>query len=275
MVKVRLESVTIKSRVPDLSRRLSPSPVLPWVPISINSAKAMDTIAREAPVDGREIVVWMHYAAADNAVFTAACRDYNRSGGNAESGSDDPYIPGLVVGDLRAVSVRGSVVRSRGYGEVESPEGLFRVPVNGKTTFAKGRVLAWGALPWAGDIQWVLTLIRWTRLATTPITDRIRFPSSHGLVAPHFFSVAPRIPAPVMQLRIGLTSDKPQRVIVRGRGTEGYYHDILFEDAFNIDAGQSEAVYTVFGFPFVSTFTLEIQPSDGTETVLDYIDTIP
>lgn len=269
---------TVKLRRPgfDLVSGLAKSPTLPWVPVAVNSAAALESVRREAPVDGREVVEWMLWAASDRAVFEGMCEEYNSLGSELLSGSGDPYIPGVRVGDLRGVSVTGRTVMSRGYGEVWTPRGKFKVRVGGKALYANRDILAWAALPWCKLIQWVLTLLQWRSLATLPVRRRVRFASSHGMVAPNFFSYTPRaVPPPVLTLRIGLTSDKPQTVAIKGRGTKGSYHQVLFEDKVSIDKGESEIIFNVFGAPWVQPFTLEIQPQDGTQTVLDYIEVFP
>jgi len=248
--------------------------LLPWAPVGINSELVLPAIAEEAPL-AEDVVEWMQIAAADIAVFDGMCEDYNRLGSQLVSTSGDGYIPGVSVGDIMGESVSGSTVRSRGYGTVITPRGSFNVPVRGKATFAKDDILAWAALPEPGTgCQWVLTLLQWRDLAKAPIKDRVRFGSSYGLVAPNFFLI-PSTLAPIRTLRIGLTSDKPQTVVIRGRGSKGAYHNVLFEESLNIDAGENEVTYNVFGFPFVSEFTLELAPSDNTQTVLDYIDIFP
>ncbi len=123
-------------------------------------------------------------------------------------------------------------------------------------------------------VQWVLTLLQWLELAKAPVTERVRFAGSGGLVAPNFFSI-PSTPSPVRTLRIGLTSDKPQTVAIRGRGAKGAFESVIFDDSFSIDAGESEVIYNVFAVPFVSAFTLELQPSNNTQTILDYVEIIP
>ncbi|MFQ6076361.1 MAG: hypothetical protein ACE5Z5_09560 [Candidatus Bathyarchaeia archaeon] len=267
--------VTLKRPEFDLRKGLVKSPTLPWIPIAVDSVVARETVSGEAPVDGVEVVEWMHYAAADNAVFDAMAEEYNRLGSVLLSGSSDAYIPNRRVGDIRGVSVRGATVSRRGYGEVDTPQGRFRVPNGGKATFAKGDILAWGAIPWCRTVQWVLSLLQWRELARAPITDRVRFAGSDGLVAPNFFSVATRLPVPVATMRIGLTSNRSQTMALKGRGTKGSFEDVLFEDKFDVEAGESEVTYTVFGFPVAPAFTLELQPSDNTETILDYLDIIP
>jgi len=272
---VSLSSVKLKRPEFNLERGLLKSSLLPWVPVAVDSRVAKEHIASEAPVDGVEIVEWMQWSASDQAVFGAMADEYNRLGSQLLSGSGDAYIPGVRVGDLRGVSVIGSTVTTRGYGEVDTPQGRFTVPVGGKATFAKGDILAWAAIPWPGSCQWVLTLLQWKDLARLPVKERVRFASSNGLVAPNFFSYVPRLPVPVLTLRIGLTSDKGQTVAVRGRGIKGSYEKVIFEDLFDVDSGESEVVYNIFGFPYVSSFTLELQPSDHVQTVLDYIEVVP
>lgn len=269
------QSVELKKPDFDLKRGLLKSLILPWVPVSINSAVARETVRKEAPIDGREVVNWMHYAAADIAVFDGATEEYNRLGSELLSTSGDPYIPGVRVGNLSGVSVKGFNVRNQGYGEVETPDGSFRVPNGGKAIFARGNTLAWGAIPQCWDVQWILTLLHWRDLAKAPISQRVRFPSSYGLVAPNFFSISTRIPAPMATLRVGLTSDKPQTMTLRGRGVKGAFQDVLLEDSVNVEAGESEVVYNVFGFPLTPAFTLELQPQDGTSTILDYLEAFP
>jgi len=275
MIAVQLQSIELIREGFDLKQGLLKSELLPWAPIAIDSTEARREIATQAPIDGREIVEWMHYSSADIATFDAMCQEYNRLGSELLSGSGDAYIPGVRVGDLRGESVTGATVSARGYGTVVTPRGNFNVPAGGKATFAKGDILAWGAIPYVGSVQWTLTLLQWRDLAAAPIRDRVRFASSNGLVAPNFFSVTPRIPTPAAVLRIGLTSDVQQTVAIRGRGTRGSFEQILFEDSFNIKSGESEVVYTVFGFPFVSSFTLELAPSDKTNTILDYLEVLP
>jgi hypothetical protein len=269
-----LQGVSLKKPEFDLKSKLMKPSLLPWAPVEIDSSLALPAIAEAAPL-APDVVEWMHQAAADIAVFDAMCEDYNRLGSQLLSTSGDGYIPGVKVGDIRGESVSGSTVRSRGYGTVITPQGNFNVPTRGKSTFAKGDILAWAALPDPGTgVQWVLTLLQWKDLATAPIKERVRFGSSSGLVAPNFFSI-PTTLAPVRTLKIGLTSDKPQTVVIRGRGTKGAYENILFEDKFDIDAGESEVIYNVMGIPFVSTFSLELAPSDKTQTILDYIEIFP
>lgn len=274
LLRAELRGVTLKKTEFDLRTGLLRSSLLPWVAVEVDSGITARRIAEEVPLS-HDVTEWMHVAAADVAVFDAMAEEYNRLGSELLSASGDPYIPGVRCGDLRGESVPADTVRARGYGRVLTPEGDFRVPVRGKATFAKGGILAWGAIPYPGTgVQWVLTLLQWKDLARPPVRERVRFASSHGLVAPNFFHI-PSAPVPVRTLVFGLTSDRRQVVVIRGRGTRGSYERVLFESSFEVDAGESEVVYNVIGFPSVPAFTLEIQPSDNTQTVLDYLLMVP
>ncbi|MEM2196333.1 MAG: hypothetical protein QW290_04580 [Sulfolobales archaeon] len=268
-----LQEVRLKRPEFDLSTGLKTSTLLPWAPTAIDSSLIRPRIAEIVPLSS-EVTEWMHWAAADMVTFDAMAEEYNRIGSQLLTNSGDAYIPGVRCGDLSGESDIGWRVRSRGYGTVRTPEGSFNVPVGGKATFAKGNILGWAALPHAYDIQWVLTLLQWRDLASAPVRSRVRFASSNGLVAPNFFLI-PKTLTPVRTLMIGITSNKPQKITIRGRGTEGSYERVLFEDSLNVDAGESEIICNVSSFPFVPAFTLEIQPSDNTQTVLDYIEILP
>jgi hypothetical protein len=259
----------------DLLSGLARPLTLAWVANAIDSSVAREQISRDVPVDGVEVVEWMHYSASDNAVLEAMEIEYNRLGSQVLTGSGDANIPGVRVGDLRGESVSGYTVSSRGYGVVLTPYGDYRVPVGGKTTIATRDLLAWATIPWAGGVQWVLTLIQWRDLATLPVRQRVRFVSSNGLVAPQFFLYAARLPLPLVTFRMRITSDREQEIVLRGRGTRGSYETVIYETKFKVESGENEVLCNIVGIPFVQSHTVEIQPSDNTQTVLDSFEVFP
>jgi hypothetical protein len=259
----------------DLLTGLARPLTLAWVANVIDSSLAREQISRDVPVDGVEVVEWMQFAAADNAVLEAMELEYNRLGSQVLTGSGDAYIPGVRVGDLRGESVSGYTVSSRGYGVVITPYGNYNVPVNGKITIAVRDLLAWATIPWVGSVQWVLSLIQWRDLATLPVRQRVRFANINGLVAPQFFSFVSRLPLPLVTFRIRITSDREQEVTLRGRGIKGSYETVIYETTFKIESGENEVICNVVGIPFVQSHTVEIQPSDNTQTVLDSLEVFP
>lgn len=271
-----LKSVVLKNPAPDLSSRLlTASKLLPWAPAPIDSANALSYVRSEVPEDGSEVVEWMHHAAAANAVLDAYSEEYGRAGSKVLTSSGDGYIPGVRVEDVYVLSERGSVVGGRGYAVVRTPRGDFRVPVGGKASYANADVLAWAAIPWCGSVQFTISLIKWVELITAPIKDRVRFPSVSGLVAPNYVYIASKIPTPIKVLKVGITSGRDQKVVYTARGEKGSYHIKYWSKEVSTPKGSSETVLTVTGFPFVKPFTLEIQPEDGSEAVLDYVEVYP
>lgn len=278
-LSIELQGIKLKRPEFDLKRGLVKPPILNWLPVAVEGNTIIPQVKEVAPVDGVEVVGWMQEAAAYNAVFDSMCDEYSRLGSYLISRVGDGLIPSVGVGsgDRRVMftSVTATTVAGQGGAYVVAKDRRFFCPEYGKATIAIEDVLAWAAIPGRYAIQWTAALLDWAELAGLPVTDRVRFGACGGLIAPNFFSCATRVPAPMGTYRIGLTSDKPQTVAIKGRDTKGAFQDVLFEDSFDIEAGESEVIYNVFGIPFSPSFTMELQPADGTETILDYIEVFP
>jgi hypothetical protein len=276
-LQFNLQSINLLKPDVDLKSSLLRSLLFPDAPIAVNSEIVRrEYVEQTAPVDNSEIVEWMQLAMADNIVFDQMKQEYERNGSEILTGSGDPASPGLRVGNLYINgSTTGSQVASRGYVTVNTSRGSFNIPAYGKATYANVDILAWGAIPAVYSYQYLATLVQWKELTRTPVNNRIRFASSNGFVMPQFINVSSRLPTPLLVMKIGITSDVDQSIALKGRGTQGSYHNVLFSDSFKVSKGSNEIIYNVFGFPVVSSFTLELQPQDNTQTVLDYIDTIP
>jgi len=273
-VEVRLKRPLIDIPEVEFKRGLARPPSFPWLPAEIASEKLLPSIQSEAPVDGEEVVSWMQLSAAEAGILDALVEDYNRLGSQLISDSGDPYIPGVRCGDLRVPSVLGSTVLDRGYGTVVTPRGSFNCPVGGKATGIFSDILAWARLTWAGAIQWCLSLLQWKDLASTPVSQRVRFPSLDRAVGPLFFRVRTTIPVPVAMMSIGLTSNASQTMSFWMR-SDADYTSVLSSGTFDLPAGESAIDYVIFGFPFVEPFVLHLQPGDNTETVLDSLTVTP
>jgi len=253
-----------------------PKPLaLAWLPPAVDSRDVMSTVASQAPEDGVEIVSWMHLSAADMAVFDVFAQSVERSGGSVSYTSNDAFIPGVrLASNYYVVSEGGWAVSSRGYARVATPYGTVNAPVPGKQSIVFRDFLGWFAAPWAGSYQWTATLLRWDRLPVAPVREKISFPSSHGYVAPVYVVAGTRAPVPVMTLRIVLSSDRSQTVVLRGRSPSDYTQ-ALFEEKVDIGSGQNEIVVNVFGLPVAPRIVLEIQPADNTRTTLDALEVFP
>jgi len=298
-MQISLQKVELKSPRIDLMRGLF-KPRQEWLKeVVIDSVDALDDTKRVAPTDGVEIVEWMQLSFGDSAVLEGLEKDYSAcSTGTAGkprivSANGDGFIPGVRLngrfGTIGGYNYYGSKVLEQGYLPVETKYGYFRIPVRrgeggwykgekwagGKTVHGYKDLLVFGCVPWCGTHQINVVLAVFDSIAKAPVTKRVRFASFYGLSCPLFFNVATRIPSPVCVMRIGITSDREQKIKIKGRGTEGVYHKVYFEDEFEVDKGENEVIYNVTGFPVVGEFTLELQPENNTKTVLDYLYVYP
>jgi len=278
---IRTEKREIKLKRPlaeisaaEFKRDLAQSPTFPWTPTSVSSEETLSIIQSEAPVDGREIVAWMQLSASEAAVLDGCAEDYNRLGSILSWAANDPYIPGIRVGDLRVTSINGaSVQRARGC-TIVTPRGNFNCPLPGKATGIFSDILAWARLAWAGSVQWILSLLQWRDLASTPIDQRVRFANLGGAVAPQFFNVSSMFPPPVMVMHFGFTSNRGQKVTLVGRSS-GDYTKQIFSDAVDIPAGESTFDYVLIGGLPINSFVLHIQPEDNKACILDSLTVTP
>lgn len=264
----------VLTEVFDLERGLIRPAAFGWLmkPYVVD-AEARDRIAAEAPVDGREVVDWMHDCAAANAVLFGAMEEYDRLGSTLLATSNDPYIPGCALSsDFKFRGETAGLVDSRGYSVVMTPVGTFNVPNESCITIAKGNFLGWTAGTGIRGriVQWVGTLMRWVELASKPVEERVRCANIAGLVAPQFFNIPAPLALPVNSTTVVVTSDKPQTVLLRGRSPTDYA-SVMFDFKQDIPAGQTSILYRVIGLPRTTAHVLEVQPEKGTATVIDSI----
>jgi len=226
-----------------------------------------------APIEEEQIVEWMQTAAAANVIISAREEEYKKLGSSLVGNSDDAYIPGLSVEDVRFRPELGRTVASRGYAVMETPRGNVDVSVPGKATGIFRDLLCWGACLDAYLVQWTGVLLKWRELTTNPSGD-LGFPNFRGLVAPQFFAHSSSIPAPVNMVTMRVCSDKPQTISIRGRSVDDY-RDVILEQNISVPEGESEVSFYIFGFPVVPVMAVEMQPEDGTKTVLRKWEVLP
>lgn len=252
---------------------LGESVVFPDAPRTLDWSTVNAWIKEVAPTTERQIVEWMQTAATANVFCHRLMDEYSRAGSSVIAKSDDSYSPGLSVEDLKFRPELGSTVTSRGYGIVDTPSGSFNVRCPGAATGVFKNILSWAAILEAFLKQWVGVLVKFRELAQNP-QDRISFPSFKGLTMPLFFTHSSSIPTPVNLVEFSISSNKPQKVIIKGRSTDDYT-DVLFEDKVDVSEGQNVIQYPLYGFPVVPTMVIELQPENNTQTVLDYWEVYP
>jgi len=252
-----------------LERGLRISPLRPEIPPTLSPIRILPIIREIAPIDGVEVVEWMHISAAENTVLQARILEYNSLGSQIVGANGDPYIPGVVVENIRFLSELGSTIASRGYSIVSTPRGNFNVPNLGNTTGVFRDLISWASTSYIGKVQTVGTLLKWRDLAQTPITQPVGFfMDLAGNVAPHFFVQQPPRPALTVTVRQIFSSDKPQTIKLNFRDPTNY-SNIVGTKSVAIAAGTSEVTYTLSSFPYVPPLVAEIKPQDGVQTRLE------
>jgi hypothetical protein len=245
-----------------------------YLPESLDPNDYLNYISSVSPIDGREVVEWMHRAFADNAILSARAEEYNSLGSQFVSVSSDAYIPGASVEEVRFQSVQGSTVLSNGYGVLMTPYGNVNIPVGGKATVVFKDLLLWAAIPWAGSIQWGGNIIKWKSLAKTPINQTIGFPLVSDFSAPQFIAVSPRRPTVRLHVIANFSSNESQTLTIKIRNVNDYTR-VIAQTSVKIPAGQSNVMLTLRGLPYASTTVWEIQPEDRKKTALNSMNTRP
>lgn len=241
----------------------------PEIEPTISPEPLVDKLSREIPVDGTEIVEWMHVSAAEKIVMQQRIAEYNRLGSEVAGANGDPKIPGVVIEDLSYRSQTGSEVGRQGYGIAVSPRGYFNVPVYGKTAGIFSDYLSWGSISNVYTFQWCASLLKWRSLAETPIYQRVGFYSDYrGNVAPNFFAQIPVSPRPRATVTLVMSTNDSQTVTINFRDPTNYTR-VLGTRQLDMASGQNSLTFTLSAFPFVPPVCSEIQPEDKKQTTLD------
>jgi len=258
----------------DLFRGLAEPAMFPEFGNVIADEAILSAVIDTHPTDGSEVVDWMHDCAAANVVIDGMCEDYNRAGSFLSGSATDPRYPGLRVGKCTIASQSGSTIRRNGYGILRTPYGNYRIYAGKANLYTFKDLIAWATAWRLARVQWRAALLNWQELAKTPINKRVRFARVAGFTIPNFFTVQSRVPVPIVTNRIGITSDKDQKIkLILRSGTD--WSKVLAEDELEVEKGESEILYMTYGFPHVPKLVFHFQPEHRTQTVLDYLTTIP
>ena len=247
--------------------KLEASPIFPRFGKVLDSGDVIDRVAEEVPVDGEEIVSWMHEATAANIVASAREVEFNKHSLYV-SRTGDPYIPGVRLSGFGFYSARGYDVARRGYGTVFSPGGRINIPVNGARNIITRDFLGWCNVgPPRYGIQWTGLVSQIQRLANR-ITEPLGFLSLFGRVAPTYVTQEPPSATERATTNITLNSDRAQTVHFTFRNPENYT-EIVDEGDVAIPRGQSRLSYVVASYPAVPPLVVQQQPVNGSRTVLE------
>lgn len=260
-VKLVNEAFTLKG--------LMRSPYRPDLKPVLDPSEIVEDIRAIAPVDGTEVVEWMQLAAAEYTVMQARIAEYNALGSQLVGGSNDAYIPGLVVEDVMMESVSGAVVSSRGYVTVYTPAGNYTCPNLGKSTGIFSNHLSWASIVWTRVVQFLANLLKWKSLASTPIKQTVGFfMDGAGHVAPNFFVMQTSRPMVRARTKLVFESNNEQTVTLNFRDPTNY-KNVLLTKSFKIPAGTSTVLFTITAIPYIPPLVTEIQPQDNVQTKLN------
>jgi hypothetical protein len=271
--RLRISEPGVKtiSREFNLERGLVRSFYKPELKISLDPMDLIETVKKEWPVDGVDVVEWMQISTVEMAVLQARLLEYNRLGSEVVGSATDPRYPGLVVEDCKIKDDWGSDVKRRGYGIGMTPRGNFNIPYPGKADGVFRDVITVGLASYASaaGCQWTASLLKWKSLAETPIRQTVGFyRDSRGNVAPNFFLQIPARPALSVTVTQRFSSDKDQTLNISFRDPTDYSKTVGSKSV-DIASGESEVTYTVSAFPYCPPLICEIGPKDNTQIKLE------
>lgn len=262
--KARITRITPKFDIAEF--RLKISSLFPELPPALDSLALKPLIEREVPVDDVEVVEWMHDSAADNAILTARMDEYNRYSQIAGRAGDG-YIPGVRASDISFARMRGYTVAARRGSTLYTPRGSIGVPLGGGNTLIAPDFLSWGGISRTSGIQYMCQGLKWLRLAATPITSSIGFPSYGGIAAPNFFTQRPDEEGSRVRITQVIASNRAQSLPISYRAPSNYT-SVVDTGTLSLDPGVSEISYIIASYPSVPTVMLHAAPRNGTQTVL-------
>jgi len=246
---------------------IKPSPLFPQFGKVLATEDVLPRIQQEIPVDGTEIVEWMHDATATNVVVTAREAEYNVHSQFVTSVGDG-YIPGVRVASMAFRRITGYDYTRRGYATVISPAGEINIPRGTLQAIIGRDFLGWAyAGPSGYGIQWTGALGQLVRLADR-ITQAVGFPNLQGRVAPFFVLQQPGRETQRATVRMVIDSDKDQRMRIVFRDPNDYRR-VIDEGEIEVPKGRSTIEYVVASYPAVPPIVNHMQPENGTKTVLN------
>lgn len=242
--------------------------------------EALEVLKREVPSDGREVVDWMHDAAATNIDSENFMQEYNEAcelsgvevGSNVFARGGDGYIPGVGVDHWHYNRWRGTYVRRVGYARVHGDwwgqrYGIRSFNVHrGTWAYRIGRIkvdpnylrVVEGVVGWCGSIQFDAWLAVFRRLAALPIRRAVRFPRPWGISAPIHFLCRWQDITPARVVRIYVSVDRPSRLKVIFRDLRDLRN--VGEDTVDLDRGTYEIDYMVTHFEIGNPLILSLEP---------------
>jgi len=244
---------------------LETSPLFPQFGKVLATEDVEQRIAQEVPVDGTEVVEWMHAATASNVVMSAREVEYNKHS-QVETRSGDGYIPGVRLSSIAFSRIRGYDYWRRGYATAVFPGGSRNISRMSVGECISRDFLGWAAAGPQYGIQWTGVTAQVRRLATE-ITSPVGFPNLWGKVAPFFVLQQPNRETQRAEVVMVVDSDRDQRMRVTFRDPNDF-RNVIDEGEIDVPRGRSEIRFVVASYPSVPPVVNQMKPEDGTKSVL-------
>jgi len=236
-------------------------------PITLDNTQLMNWARRTTPVeDEPDVTDWMVPAKAAIAHLRARSREYGRAGSSLTVASGDPLTPGVHNGQMSFLSERGDTVSDRGTGKIKLSSGNVReFEVPGNETIVEPNLLGWAAGYELLEKQWIGSLLSVEELTNNP-SSPIGFPNLRGNTGPLFVGHNPSRPSIINRVSATFQSDSAQTVNFKLRDTRDYTR-VINTFSKDIPKGESTLNFRVLALG-INPMVAEIQPEDGTKTVL-------
>lgn len=232
-------------------------------PKTLDFSEMLSWVMSNYRVNGSDVLEWMQYATACNALLDRFQQDY--AGSFVETATGDGYIPGIRLEDIRFKSERGEYVAKNG-ATVITPYGSVKVPVPGKSTIIYKDFIAWAAVVNSWVEQFAGVLLKYLDLVKNP--RNIGIPDFNGAVPSVFFEHSPQIPVPFNRVKLVVSTNKKNDLNLVFRNVNDYTQKVGSKTINIPGKGTYEILMNLFGFPYIPDLVVQFQPSDYTNTVL-------
>lgn len=246
------------------------SPIYPQYGKVLSTEEVLPKIHSDFPVDGSEIVEWMHDATATMVVLSSREEEYNTHS-QIETSCGDANIPGVACRSIAFERTNGYSYDGRGFATVVTPMGRINIPKFSLQPLVGRDFIAWAMAGAPYGIQWKGALGQLIRLASE-ITQPCGFINIDGFVAPHFVLQQPDKKCEQAIVRMVVDSDRNQRMKITFRDPNDYTR-VIDEGEIDIPSGRSTIEFIVASYPSVPPLVNQMQPENMTRTVLGSFET--
>lgn len=239
-------------------------------PITLEPSELNQWATESIPVDEQDMADWMIPATQRFVHTKARANEYGRAGGSLSAAGGGAYLPPMDNGKVGFKAEPASDVSERGSATVVTVDGSNTMSIDapGANTIITENGLHWGAATNFQEQEWVGALLSVEELANNP-SDPIGFPRVEGHTGPLFVGHEPSRPSILNKVTATVKTDMAQTIKFKLRSSRDYTKAIREFDQ-DVKAGKNTVEFRLFSLG-IDPMVMEIQPEDGTKTILtDY-----